>query len=153
MRDLLTLNVSLDPFGGFFAFDKTSSIRDRLPPTFETACQQRMNAQGQWLDGQFPENVSFGANGAYVMVTRGGGGAWNFNGQLQDLQNFLQQSKSLAGVVCVDTLALILVKQLTVDDVVPHPLTLQRKCPRYLLCQWPHMGQCSHILPPTIPDV
>ena len=110
MRDLLSLNVALDAFGGFFAFDKTSSIRDHLPQVFETACRQRMNAQGQWLDGQFPENVSFGPNGAFVMVTRGGGGAWNFNGQLQDLQNFLQQSKSLTGVVSADIWILFLVK-------------------------------------------
>jgi len=61
-----------------------------------------MDAQGQWLEGQFPENVSFGPDGAYVLVTRGGTGAWNFNGHLQDLQNFLQQSKSLQGVVCAD---------------------------------------------------
>lgn len=110
MRDLLSLNVSFDAFGGFFAFDKSSSIRERLPPIFEAACQQRMNPQGQWLDGQFPENVSFGPNGAYVLVTRGGGGAWNFNGQLPDLQNFLQQSKSLSGVVCANMLVLILTK-------------------------------------------
>jgi hypothetical protein len=102
VRDLLTLNVSLDAIGGFFAFDKSSSIRERLPPTFEAACQQRMNPQRQWLEGQFPENVSFGPNGAYVMVTKGGGGVWNFNGQLPDLQNFLQQSKSLSGVVCAN---------------------------------------------------
>lgn len=110
VRDLLTLNVSLDALGGFFAFDKNSSIRERLPAGFEAACQQRMNTQGQWLDGQFPENVSFGPNGAYVMVTRGGGGAWNFNGQLPDLQNFLQQSKSLNGVVCANASVLILAK-------------------------------------------
>jgi hypothetical protein len=108
VRDLLTLNVALDAFGGFFAFDKNTSIRENLPQVFEAACQQRMNAQGQWLDGQFPENISFGPNGAYVMVTRGGGGAWNFNGQLPDLQNFLQQSKSLTGVVCARTWLMIL---------------------------------------------
>lgn len=104
VRDLASLNVSFNATGGWFAFDKNSSIRENLPPGFEAAVQQRMTPQGQWRnDGDFPENVSFGPNDAYCMVTRGGSACWNLNGQLPDLENFLSQSKSLKEVVCSHT--------------------------------------------------
>jgi hypothetical protein len=100
VRDLTTLNVSFSATGAWFAFDKDSSIREALPPAFEAAVQQRMTPQGQWrTDGDLPENISFGPNGAYCVVTRGGGGSFNLNGHLPDLHNFLSQSNSLKDVV------------------------------------------------------
>ena len=100
MRDLLTLNISFSADGAYFAFDKDSTIRDNLPPAFEAAVQQRMTPQGTWhstLD--LPDCVSFGPNGAYCMVTRDGSGCWDFKGRMQDLHNFLSQSKTLQGIV------------------------------------------------------
>jgi len=100
VRDLLTLNISFSAGGAYFAFDKDGTIRDNLPQSFEAAVQQRMTPQGNWRStSDLPDCVSFGPNGAYCMVTRGGGGCWNFNGRMPDLHNFLSQSKSLQGIV------------------------------------------------------
>jgi len=100
VRDLLTLNISFSAGGAYFAFDKDGTIRDNLPQSFEAALQQRMTPQGNWRStSDLPDCVSFGPNGAYCMVTRGGGGCWNFNRRMPDLHNFLSQSKSLQGIV------------------------------------------------------
>ena len=63
------------------------------------AIEARRDEQGRFKPNQGPASVSLGPEGVYVFITTGGGGFWNLHGQNDILQQFLQDRKSLQGVV------------------------------------------------------
>ena len=102
-RDIPSLRIALGPCGAYFAFDKHGSAWGSLPNPMNEAIEARRDAKGSFNLDQGPASVSLGPDGAYVFITTGGGGFWNLQGQNDVLQRFLQERKSLHGVVCLLT--------------------------------------------------
>ncbi|KAF2095676.1 hypothetical protein NA57DRAFT_79389 [Rhizodiscina lignyota] len=100
-RDLASLNVALGPNGSFFAFDSNGAFWSNLPAGFNDALSQRLDSKGNFKSGDYPQSVSLGADGTYVMTTVGGGGMWNLCGTNDILSNFLKESKSLKGIYVI----------------------------------------------------
>lgn len=98
-RDLRSLCVVLGPNNSYFAQDDNGSAWSNLPPTLDSAIEQRRDAKGHFKSGGRPQSVALGPNGAYVLTTVGGGGAWDLKGEEDDVEKFLRESKSLKGVV------------------------------------------------------
>jgi hypothetical protein len=102
-RDLTTLQITLGPYGSYFAFDKNGCIWGNIPAGLEHAVNERRDSNGCFKPGAYPYLVSLGAEGTYAMFTVASGGTWYFAGQKQQLDQYLNGMSSLMHVVCFFT--------------------------------------------------
>lgn len=98
-RDIPSLSICLGPNGSYFALDKDGSAWGGLPQSLNDAIAQRRNKNGTFKPNQGPSSVALGYDGAYVFMTKGGGGNWNLKGQNDELDSFLKNAKSFSGIV------------------------------------------------------
>lgn len=100
-RNLSSLRCSLGPDGSYFAFDKNGATWADIPAPLEEALKNKLNEDGEFKQGIYPQSVALGANGTYVMTTVGGGALWHLKGTQDVLENYLKKAKlgSLKGEV------------------------------------------------------
>ncbi|EPS37605.1 hypothetical protein H072_8698 [Dactylellina haptotyla CBS 200.50] len=98
-RDMGSLRVTLGPDGSFAAWDNTGAAQwENLPATLSTYIRSIMDENNRWKPGYELKNLSLGANGSWVFISKRGAGCHNLQGGAPELAEFLLGLENYAGL-------------------------------------------------------